>query len=188
MPLISVTNTHTSEVVISDSDKSFPSISVGAGLTKSSIPILGKDLESMGPVLARLVTAGLITFTTAEDPGIDNAAENLMGPAAVADDAVTTAKILNLNVTTAKLAAAAVTKAKAAVFISAELTGTGASQNVAHGLGVAPTLVMLVPTAGHNGAGAAGIQMPVLTEGVHTTTNVLATVSTAAKFKVMAWA
>lgn len=177
MPLISVTNLSASEVVISDSDKSFPTINVPALSTKSSIPILGVELERAGPTLARLVTGGLITFTTAQDPAIDDAAENLMGPAAVAD----------LAVTTAKLAALAVTKAKALVFASAELTGTGAAQNVAHGLGVVPALVLVVPTAGHNGAGAAGTQFTDVAEGVHTSTNVVVTVDNGGKFKVLAW-
>jgi hypothetical protein len=177
MPLLNVVNITTSEVVISDSDKSFPTISVGAGLTKNGIKILGKELESAGPVLKRLVDAGKITFTTAQDPDVPDNAENLMGEAAVADGAVTTAK----------LAALAVTKAKALVFFSAEVTATGASQNVAHGLGVVPAGVLIVPTKGHDGAGAAGTEFPDSTEGVHTTTNVLVTVEAGAKFKVMAW-
>lgn len=187
MPLITIVNTTTSEVVISDSDKSFPAISVGAGLTKSSIPILGKELESAGPVLARLVTAGLITFSVAEDPSISNSAENLMGEAAVADDAVTTVKILDGAVTAPKLGALAVTKAKALVFASAEQTGTGSAQNIAHGLGVVPALVLVVPTVGHNGAGAAGTQFTDVAEGVHTSTNVIVTADAGGKFKVLAW-
>ena len=187
MPLLNVVNITTSEVVISDVLKSFSSISVRAGATKSGIKILGKELESAGPVLKRLVDAGKITFTTAQDPDVPDNAENLMGEAAVADGAVTTVKILDANVTTAKLGALAVTKAKALVFFSAEVTATGASQNVAHGLGVVPAGVLIVPTKGHDGAGAAGTEFPDSTEGVHTTTNVLVTVESGAKFKVMAW-
>lgn len=177
MPLLNVVNVTTSEVVISDPKKSFPTISVLAGATKNGIKILGKELESAGPVLKRLVDAGKITYTTAQDPDVPDNAENLMGEAAVAD----------LAVTTAKLAALAVTKAKALVFFSAEVTATGASQNVAHGLGVVPAGVLIVPTKGHDGAGAAGTEFPDSTEGVHTTTNVLVTVEAGAKFKVMAW-
>jgi hypothetical protein len=177
MPLLNVVNVTTSEVVISDPKKSFPTISVLAGATKNGIKILGKELESAGPVLKRLVDAGKITFTTAQDPDVPDNAENLMGEAAVADGAVITAKLGPL----------AVTKAKALVFASAELTATGASQNVAHGLGVVPALVLVVPTKGHDGAGAAGTEFPDSTEGVHTTTNVLVTVEAGAKFKVMAW-
>lgn len=187
MPLLEVVNTADSEVVISDPKKSFPTITVGAGLTKSDIKILGKELESAGPVLARLVDASLITFTVSEDPDVPNSAENLMGEAAIANDAVTTVKILNANVTTAKLADDAVTAAKAAVFVSAEQTATGAAQNVAHGLAGTPALVLVVPTAGHDGAGAAGTQMPTIVEGVHTATNVVVTVSDGAMFKVLAW-
>lgn len=177
MPLLNVVNITTSEVVLSDPHKSFPTISVAAGATKNGIKILGKELESAGPVLKRFVDAGKITFTTAQDPDVPDDAENLMGAAAVAD----------LAVTTAKLAALAVTKAKALVFFSTEQTATGASQNVAHGLGAVPAGVLIVPTKGHDGAGAAGTEFPDSTEGVHTTTNVLVTVEAGAKFKVMAW-
>ena len=66
--------------------------------------------------------------------------------------------------------------------MSAEQTGTGSAQNVAHGLGVAPSKVLIVPTelaaglaAGYDAAG-----------GTHTTTNVVVTVTSGAKFKVWA--
>ena len=77
--------------------------------------------------------------------------------------------------------------AQAKVFVSAEQTATGASQDVAHGLAAAPSLVLLVPTAGDNGAGAAGTNMPTLVEGAHDTTNVKATVTAGAKINVLAW-
>ena len=50
---------------------------------------------------------------------------------------LTTARTIKDNIITgAKLANNTVTKSKAAVFFSTEQTGTGAAQNVAHGLGV----------------------------------------------------
>jgi len=82
------------------------------------------------------------------------------------------------------IGAGKVTKAKAAVFVSTEQTGTGSAQNVAHGLGVVPSAVLVAPTelaadlaAGYDCA-----------EGTHTSTNVVVTVTTGAKFKVLAWA
>lgn len=82
------------------------------------------------------------------------------------------------------IGAAKVTKAKAAVFVSTEQTGTGSAQNVAHGLGAVPAAVLVAPTelaadlaAGYDCA-----------EGTHTSTNVVVTVTTGAKFKVLAWA
>ena len=86
------------------------------------------------------------------------------------------------------VANAAITAAKAAVFFSAEQTGTGAEQSIAHGLAATPSKVALLPTAGHDGSGAAGDKMPSLAQGTHTGTNVKATVSQGAKFTVIAWA
>ncbi len=48
------------------------------------------------------------------------------------------------SITTAKLANTAVTKAKAKMFISANQVGTGAPQNIAHGLGVDPTAANVI--------------------------------------------
>ncbi len=77
-----------------------------------------------------------------------------------------------------------VTFAKAAVFVSTEQTGTGSAQNVAHGLGVAPTAVLVVPTD----LAPATTGAYTVTEGTHTATNVVVTVTDSKKFKVLAWA
>jgi len=98
----------------------------------------------------------------------------------IADNVVTTAKINALAVTTAKIAANAVSVAKMQVFKSAELTGTGAAQNAAHGLGVIPGLVMIFPTNLSGG-------VYVLVEGTHTITNVVVTVTSGEKFMVVAF-
>lgn len=67
-------------------------------------------------------------------------------------------------------------------FQSPQETGTGAVQNIAHGLGVVPSLV-LVSVQDNTGAATFTI-----VEGVHTITNLLITVTTAAKYKVIAFA
>jgi hypothetical protein len=82
------------------------------------------------------------------------------------------------------LADDAVTQAKAAMFISAEQTGTGAPQNVAHDLGVAPTKVFAAPT--DTAPAVAGVYTVVM--GVHTAANLVMTVTSGKKFQVMAWA
>ena len=67
-------------------------------------------------------------------------------------------------------------------FLSTVQTGTGASQNVAHGLGATPAGVLVVPvdtTASTNAWAVA--------EGTHTSTNVVLTVTASATFKVLAW-
>lgn len=68
------------------------------------------------------------------------------------------------------------------IFISAEQTGTGSAQNVAHGLGVIPAAVFIAPTD----LTPATVGSYSVTEGTHTTTNVVVTVTTSKKFKVLA--
>lgn len=70
------------------------------------------------------------------------------------------------------------------VFVSAEQTGNGAAQSIAHGLGVVPRFVVVAPTdltPATTGAYTA-------TEGTHTSTNVVVTVTTGKKYKVLAFA
>lgn len=76
-----------------------------------------------------------------------------------------------------------VTAAKIHMFVSAETTGTGSAQNVAHGLGVTPSVVMVSVTE-HPGTPDTGAFD--VAEGTHTSTNVVLTVTTNVKFKVLA--
>ena len=71
-----------------------------------------------------------------------------------------------------------------AVFVSSEQTGTGSAQNIAHGLGVIPRFVFVAPTD----LTPSTVGSYVVTEGAHTTTNVVVTVTTSKKFKVLAFA
>lgn len=72
-----------------------------------------------------------------------------------------------------------VTAVKMALFVSTEQTGTGAAQTIAHGLGLTPSKVLIIPTNVPSGG-------YTVTEGTHGTANVSVTVTTGAKFKVMA--
>ncbi len=67
-------------------------------------------------------------------------------------------------------------------FISSEQTGTGSSQNVAHGLGVVPTRVLVTYTD-LTPATAGSVNV---TYGTHTSTNVVVTVTSGKKFLVFA--
>jgi hypothetical protein len=67
-----------------------------------------------------------------------------------------------------------------APFKSTVQTGTGSAQNVAHGLGVVPSLVMII---GYDLTGGAY----VVTEGTHTSTNVVVTVTNGEKYVVIAY-
>ena len=68
------------------------------------------------------------------------------------------------------------------IWTSSETTGTGSAQNVAHTLGVVPRFVLVSPTelaadlaAGYDCA-----------EGSHTSSNIVLTVTSGAKFKIVA--
>ena len=67
-------------------------------------------------------------------------------------------------------------------FLSAVQTGTGAQQSIAHGLGAVPAGV-LASCADNSGS----TNVFTVTEGTHTATNVVVTVTTGAKYKVLAW-
>jgi len=69
-----------------------------------------------------------------------------------------------------------------AVFKSAETTATGSAQNVAHGLPGTPSEVCVYPTE----TSAATVGVYDLSEGTHTSTNVVVTVTADKKFKVIA--
>ena len=67
-------------------------------------------------------------------------------------------------------------------FVSAEQTGTGSAQNIAHGLGVVPALVMVAPTD----TAPATVGVYTVTEGTHDATNVIVTCTSGKKYKVLA--
>ncbi len=67
-------------------------------------------------------------------------------------------------------------------FCSTEQTGTGAAQNIAHGLGATPAKVFVSCTDNSASTGTFTV-----TEGAHDGTNVKLTVTANAKYKVLAW-
>ncbi len=69
------------------------------------------------------------------------------------------------------------------VFISTEQTGTGSSQNIAHGLARAPSVVFIAPTD----LTPATVGSYSVVEGTHDATNIVVTVTSGKKFKVLAW-
>lgn len=69
--------------------------------------------------------------------------------------------------------------ATAAMFVSAEQTGTGSEQDVAHGFSAAPSLVFAVPSDITGGA-------YVVAYGTHDATNVKVTVTSGEKFRIVA--
>lgn len=71
-----------------------------------------------------------------------------------------------------------------AMFASAEQTGDGTEQLIAHGLGRTPRMVMVTPTD----LLPATTGDYTVTEGVHDATHVKVTVTSGKKYKVYAWA
>ncbi|HSW29288.1 MAG TPA: hypothetical protein VLH75_07300 [Longimicrobiales bacterium] len=124
------------------------------------------------------LTPGAILYAAATAGRLDTAATvgDWQGVAEVVDD--TDIRIVRDSILS-KLTAAGM-----AHFISAEQTGTGSAQNVAHGLGVVPSVVLVVPTE-HPGTPDTGAFD--ISEGTHTTTNVVVTVTANVKFKVLAF-
>jgi predicted RecA/RadA family phage recombinase len=93
-------------------------------------------------------------------------------------------RLVNGGAGTANIGTGAVLFAKAKAFVSTEQTGNGGAQNVAHGLGAVPSAVLIVPTD----LAPATTGQYTATEGAHTGTNVVVTVTTGKKYKVFAWA
>jgi predicted RecA/RadA family phage recombinase len=83
-------------------------------------------------------------------------------------------------------AAQALAAAKAGMFVSAVTQSTGSAQNVAHGLGIVPTKV-LVAIQDNDFADSGTAIAYTITEGTHDATNVVLTVTAGVSFKVMAW-
>lgn len=73
---------------------------------------------------------------------------------------------------------------KLAMFVSTEQTGNGSAQSIAHGLGVTPAKVLVIPTD----TAPATTGAYTATEGSHTSTNVVVTVTSGKKYKVVAFA
>lgn len=88
----------------------------------------------------------------------------------------------DIGISNQEIADGSLKVAKLSVFKSTEQTGTGSSQNVAHGLGVTPGLVIVYPT--DTSPATAGVY--AMTEGSHDATNVVVTVTSGKKFKVVA--
>jgi len=81
-----------------------------------------------------------------------------------------------------RIADASVLAADIKLFLSTEQTGTGAAQNVAHGLGVTPSKVLVFVTGDARAAWA----VFSIVEGTHDATNVVVTVTASIKFRVLA--
>lgn len=119
---------------------------------------------------------------TLNGAGSINVPDGSITAAKLATDAVETAKIKDLNVTTGKIASQGVTFAKSLMFVSSEQTGDGMEQSIPHMLGVVPAGVLIVPTD----TAPATVGEYTAVEGVHTSTNVLVTVTSGKKYKVWA--
>jgi len=67
------------------------------------------------------------------------------------------------------------------VFVSTELTGTGSAQSIAHGGTVPPYVVVVIPTD----TSPATVGVFTVVEGSHDKTNVIVTVTSGKKYKIL---
>lgn len=88
------------------------------------------------------------------------------------------------TVVTGGIAVKGVNFTNANAFVSTEQTGTGSSQNVAHGLTGTPSAVLITVTELPDAAAETGFDVA---EGAHDGTNVVVTITNTVKFKVLAW-
>lgn len=130
-------------------------------------------------------TPGEATTSGGGNNLIGIAAKSAANPSATGEVRLNAAPGTGGSIQTAELDDDSVTFAKAAIFVSGEQTGTGSAQNVAHGLGVAPAAVLVSVTELPDATAETGFDVA---EGTHTTTNVVVTVTSGVKFKVLAWA
>ena len=96
------------------------------------------------------------------------------------DGTIVGAKLDDLTVTAGKLADDAVQGRTVDYYKSpANVTGTGSAQNIAHGLGRSPLLVIIIPQT----SSATGVSV---VEGSHDATNIVVTAPTTTTFRVVA--
>lgn len=107
-------------------------------------------------------------------------ADNAVDSEHITAGSIDTAHIADVQVTNGKIADTTIQSGKASIFKSTEQTGTGSSQNVAHGLARTPAFVLIIPTELTGGAYD-------VAEGAHDGTNVVVTVTSGEKFIAVAW-
>lgn len=86
-----------------------------------------------------------------------------------------------IALTSSNISGSAGSVASTGYFLSAQQTGTGAPQNIAHGLGVTPNLVFVIP----DDIGGGGVFS--VTYGTATSTNAVVTFSNGQKYRVVAF-
>lgn len=152
----------------------------------------GRSLVAAVDAAAARIVLGLVpgTDVQAQDAGLTSltAADGAAGlPYVTAANTWTSATLTAAGLALLDDADAAAQRATLGVkwWLSAEQTGTGADQTIAHSAGGFPS-VLIIPTAGHDGAGAAGTQMPTTTFTSSDLTDIHVTVSAGAKFKLFA--
>lgn len=136
--------------------------------TNSKKVAVGSLALADGKILVGNASGAAAPVTPAGDVTISNA-----GATAIAAGVI-------VNADVKADAAIAYSKMKAP-FFSAEQTGTGSEQDIAHSLGATPTVVIAIPSNLTGGAF-------VVSYGTHDGTNCKVTVTTGEKYKVLALA
>ncbi|MDR3572867.1 MAG: hypothetical protein P4L50_03315 [Anaerolineaceae bacterium] len=128
------------------------------------------------------MTPGQILYIGATKGRLDSAATvgDLVGVA----QAVNATDVVVIRDSNTPLTALNLSTSVLKMFVSTVQTGTGASQNIAHGLGVVPLFVVVIPVD----LSPATVGQFTVTEQAHDSTNVKVTVTTSKTFKVIAFA
>ncbi len=170
---------------------SFPTISApvkSPSLAEYDLPTFSDDQGNVLPLIGVVqpnsngVTGLLATNVKAEPV---SQVTNRRQPPQVGASAMPTVALVGINPTTGAIQpfSAGSASSVSGKFQSSVQTGTGSAQSIAHGLGVVPTLVLV---SIYNSNGDA---LPfAISEGAHTSTNLIITATNNLQYKVIAFA
>lgn len=158
-------------------------INASAAIAFSKLAALddGKILVgNVSNVATKVAVTGDVTISNA---GVTAIASDVIVNADINSAAAIAYSKLNLSasIVNGDLVNSTIQAGKISFFKSTEQTGTGAPQNIAHGLARTPALVIVISS--DDGAVTGAV---TLTEGVHDGTNVVVTATSGAKYKVIA--
>lgn len=179
---------------------SFPTVSapiLSPSLNEYDLPTFVDDQGNVLPIVGVVQpnssgVTGLVSSHVVAEPNSQVTAKRQ--PPQVGASAIPTMALMGINPSTGALipfVAASATSAVSAGSVTGKFqsiveTGTGSAQSIAHGLGVVPSLVLVAPYD-NTASGSTPFTFQI-SEGSHTSTNLLITATSGLKYKVIAFA